>query len=151
MARMHSRKRGKAGSKKPLKRTTKSWLSYKPKEVEMLIVKLAKERKTPSQIGTYLRDVYGIPDIKVITKKSVTKILEDHKLLKQIPEDLTALIIKKIKLEKHLEENKQDKTSLHGLQLTEAKIKRLAKYYKRTKKLPVDWKYDPKRVKIHVE
>ncbi len=151
MARMYSRKRGKSGSKKPLKKTKPVWSIYKPKEVEILIVKLAKERKTSSQIGVFLRDVYGIPDVKTITKKSITTILKENNLLKQIPEDTTFLIKRRIALEKHLEENKHDKTALRGLQLTESKIKRLIKYYKRTKKIPVEWKYDPKRIRIYIE
>lgn len=151
MARMYSRKKGKSGSTKPLKKSHPVWLGYKPKEIEFLIVKLAKERKTASQIGIFLRDVYGIPDVKTITKKSITNILKEHKLLKQIPEDLTALIKKKINLEKHFEENKQDKPALRGLQLTESKIKRLVKYYKKTKKIPVEWKYDPKNIRIYIE
>lgn len=151
MARMHSRKRGKAGSKRPLKKTKPIWLSYSPREIELLIVKLAKERKTPSQIGIFLRDIYGIPNEKVITKKSITQILEENKILSQIPEDLTALMRKRIALDKHREENKQDISALKGLQLTESKIKRLVKYYKRVKKLPVEWQYDPKKIKIHIE
>ena len=151
MARMYSRRRGKSGSKRLLKKTKPIWLRYKPKEIELLIVKLAKERKTPSQIGLFLRDVYGIPDAKTITKKGITKILKDYKLLQQIPEDLTFLIKKRIKLEKHLGENKQDKSALRGLQLTESKIKRLVKYYKKTKKIPVEWKYDPKSIRIYIE
>ena len=43
MARMHSRKRGKAGSKKPMKKVLPLWVRYKAKELELLIVKLAKE------------------------------------------------------------------------------------------------------------
>jgi len=148
---MYSRRKGKSGSKRPLKKTKPIWLRYKPKEIELLIVKLAKERKTPSQAGLFLRDVYGIPNVKAITKKSITKIFEEYKLLQKIPEDLTFLIKKKISLEKHFEENKQDKSALRGLQLTESKIKRLVKYYKKTKKLPVGWKYDSKSIRIYIE
>jgi len=148
---MYSRRRGKSGSKRPLKKTKPIWLRHKPKEIELLIVKLAKERKTPSQAGLFLRDVYGIPNVKTITKKSITKIFEEYKLLQKIPEDLTFLIKKKISLEKHFEENKQDKSALRGLQLTESKIKRLVKYYKKTKKLPVGWKYDSKSIRIYIE
>jgi len=90
-------------------------------------------------------------DPKTITKKSITKIFEEYKLLQKIPEDLTFLIKKKISLEKHFEENKQDKSALRGLQLTESKIKRLVKYYKKTKKLPVGWKYDSKSIRIYIE
>ncbi len=151
MARMHSRKRGKSGSKKPSKKVKPRWLRYKPKEIELLIVKVAKEGKTPSQIGLVLRDTYGIPDIKAAADTSVTKILKEKGLLSKIPEDLMALIRKSIRLTKHLESNKQDKTVLRGLQLTQSKIKRLVKYYKRTGRIPLDWKYDPKSVSLYVE
>ena len=88
MARMHSRKRGKSGSKRPLRKTQLSWIRYKPKEIELLIVKLAKEEKTPSEIGLIMRDTYGIPDIKAVVGKPITKILEEHKLSSKLPEDL---------------------------------------------------------------
>lgn len=151
MARMYSRRRGKAGSKRPAKKVISSWLRYKPKEIQLLIIKLAKEEKTPSQIGLYLRDVYGIPDVMLITKKSITQILEESKLLPEIPEDITALIRRSIALKKHLEKNKHDNTALRGLQLTEAKIKRLTDYYKKSKKLPADWKYESKKAGLMVE
>ena len=151
MARMYSRKKGKSSSKKPLVKTKQSWLRYRPKETEMLVVKMAKEGKTASMIGLVLRDSYGIPDVKTITEKSITQILKEKKLAPKIPEDLMALIKKSIAIRKHREENKQDMTSLRGLQLTESKIKRLVKYYKKTKKLPVDWKYDRRKVSLFVE
>ena len=148
---MHSRKRGKAGSKKPSKKVKPSWLRYKPKEIELVVVKLAKEGKTPSQIGLVLRDTYGIPDVKVAAGIKISKILAEKGLLGKIPEDLMALIKKSIRLQKHLEANKQDKPVLRGLQLTQSKIKRLVKYYKRTERLPMDWKYDPKSIGLYAE
>ena len=151
MARMHSRKRGKSSSKKPLEKSKPSWLRYKPKEIEMLVLKLAKEGKQASMIGLVLRDSYGIPDIKLITGKTISKILTEKKLSPKIPEDLMALIKKSISIRKHREENKQDMTSLRGLQLTESKIKRLVKYYKQTKRLPVDWKYDVRSIKLYAD
>jgi len=151
IARMHSRKRGKSGSKKPVKKAVPSWVRYKPKEAEMLIVKLAKEGKTPSQIGMVLRDTYGIPDIRTVMKKKISKILDEKKLLKQIPEDLMALMKKAIAVRKHLEANKQDKSAIRGRQLTDSKINRLVKYYKKTNKLPEDWKYDPNRLRLYIE
>ena len=151
MARMYSRKKGKSSSKQPLEKTKQSWLTHNAKEVELLVVKLAKEGNPSSMIGLVLRDSYGIPDVKVITGKSITQILVEKKLSSKIPEDLMALIKKSIRLRKHREENKQDMTSLRGLQLTESKIKRLVKYYKNIKKIPVDWKYDVKSIKLYAE
>ena len=76
MARMHSRARGKSKSKRPLDKKQPSWVRYKPKEVEMLVVKMAKEGMSPSKIGLVLRDSYGVPDAKQVLKKTITKIFE---------------------------------------------------------------------------
>jgi len=150
MARMHSRKKGKSKSTKPVKKSVPSWSRYKGKEVELLIVKYAKEGKTASQIGLYLRDAYGIPDIKTVTNKKITQILEEKKLLKDIPEDLMALITRSVMIRKHLEENHKDMTAKRGLRLTESKINRLVKYYKKAGRMDIDWKFDPERVKLYV-
>lgn len=151
MARRYSRNKGKSGSKKPLTNAKLSWMRYKPKEIELLVVKLAKEGKPASLIGLVLRDSYGVPDVKAIAGKSITKILNEKKISPKIPEDLMAVIKKSIAIRKHREENKQDMTSLRGLQITESKIKRLVKYYKKAKKLPVEWKYDVKSIKLYAE
>jgi small subunit ribosomal protein S15 len=151
MARMHSRKKGKSGSTRPLRKTQPSWIRHNPKEVELVIVKLAKEGNTASQIGIILRDTYGIPNVKMITKKKITQILNEKNLSQEIPEDLMALIKKLVAVKKHLDNNKHDMSALRGMQLTESKIKRLVKYYKRIKKLPIGWKYDSKNISLYTE
>ncbi len=151
MARMHSRKKGKSGSKKPAKLTTPTWVSLKPKEVEMLVFKYAKEGKSLSKIGLFLRDEYGVPSVKALTGKTVKQLLAEKKILPEIPEDLMALMRKAVLIRKHQEENRKDQSAKHGLQLTESKINRLAKYYKRTGAIPTTWKYDPEKIKIYVE
>jgi small subunit ribosomal protein S15 len=151
MARMHSRRKGKSGSKKPVKKASYSWMSYKPKEVELLVIKLAKEGNKLSAVGIILRDVYGIPDVKAITKKSISQILGKKELLPKLPENLTSLLLRVIDLQKHLEANKKDQTAKRGLTLTESKIRRLVKYYKKNKTLPESWNYDPTRVKLLIE
>lgn len=148
MARMHSRKKGQSGSTRPLDARKPTWIRYKPKEIELLIVKLAKEGKTASEIGLVLRDSYGVPDVKRLTEKSVTQIMNEKKIAPEVPEDLFALMERSVIIRTHLENNKQDMTALRGLQLTEAKINRLAKYYKLKGKLALDWKYDPARVRL---
>lgn len=145
---MHSRKRGKSRSKKPLNRAKPSWLSYRPEEVEQLVLKLAKEDHPHSRIGMLLRDQYGIPDVQAVTGKRITKILKEHQLLAEIPEDLTSLIRKSIRLKQHLEENRKDMPVRRGLLLTESKIHRLVKYYKNTERLPADWKFDQSKAKL---
>lgn len=150
MARMHSRARGKSGSKRTNKSNQSSWIRYKPKEIELLVVKFAKEGKSTSDIGMILRDTYGVPFIKAITGKSISKILKENNLQGEIPEDLVNLIKKAIQVTKHLDENKQDKTAKRGLQLTESKIRRLVKYYKAKGVLPPEWKYDKETMQLFV-
>ena len=151
MARMYSRKKGKASSKKPARKSAPSWIRYGAKEIEMLILKLTKEGNAPSKIGLILRDSYGIPLSKQVTGKKITKILKEKNLLPKLPEDLLALIKRGIAIRKHLEKNHKDETAVRGLTLTENKIKALVKYYKKTKKLPVDWKYEPKKIRLYLE
>jgi small subunit ribosomal protein S15 len=151
MARMHSRKRGKSGSKKPVKLSAPSWIRYKDKEVEMLVGKLAKEGKTFSQVGIILRDTYGIPNVSVLCGKSVSEILKEKKLMPEIPEDVTALFRKFASLKKHLDTNRKDEAAARGLILTESKIGRLVKYYKRIGRMPEDWKFDADRMGFYAE
>ena len=91
MARMHSRRKGKSKSSKPVGKK-QVWVRYESKEVQVLVQKLAKEGLTASEIGLNLRDSYGIPDTKKITKKSISKILVDSKLNPPLPQDLVDLI-----------------------------------------------------------
>lgn len=150
MARMHSGAKGMSGSTKPSNKVLPSWVRYSPKEAEMIISKLAKEKNTPSQIGTILRDVYGIPDVSLILNKTICEVLREKGLMAETPEDLSALIKRSIAIRKHLEENTKDKTAKRGLLLTESKIGRLVKYYKREGVLPASWKYDPEKIKLLV-
>ena len=106
-----------------------------------IVLKLAKDDVKPSKIGIVLRDTYAVPNVKAATKKSITQILNDGGMGLQIPEDLSALIQKAQRLTKHLENNSRDTHNRRGLALVEAKIRRLAKYYVRTSKLPKGWKY----------
>ena len=142
---MHSRKHGKSGSKKPIKKALPVWSIYKPKEVELIIAKLAKEEKNSAEIGVILRDTYGIPDVRILFKNKLSAIMKKSGIAPEVPEDITALIRRSVEIRKHLEANYKDETAKHGLVLTESKIKRLTKYYKRTGKLDSGWKYDPER------
>jgi small subunit ribosomal protein S15 len=151
MARMHSRKRGKAGSKRPSTKTVPKWVRYKKDEVEKIVLKLAKEGYSTSQIGMILRDQFGIPLVKLITGKTISQILKEQKLYPQYPEDLFNLLKKAINLREHLERNKKDYTSKRGLELLESKIRRLGKYYIRRKILPPDWQYDAEKAKLLVQ
>jgi small subunit ribosomal protein S15 len=68
-----------------------------------------------------------------------------------LPEDMYNLVKKAVNLRKHMDRNKKDYTSYRGLELTESKIRRLAKYYKARKALPEDWKWNPEKAKLWVK
>jgi small subunit ribosomal protein S15 len=149
MAKMHSKKRGKSRSKRPLRTSPPTWSEYSREEVTDLVLKYRREEYTPSVIGTVLRDQHGIPSVKLATGKKITRILSEQELQPKLPEDLTNLMKQAVNLRKHLEENPKDLHSRRGLQLCESKIRRLVKYY-RGRKLPPDWRYDPERAELLV-
>jgi len=149
---MYSRKKGTSGSTRPLRKTKAAWVTYSQREVELLIAKLAKEGMLASQIGMVLRDSYGIPDVRKFTAgNTISAVLKDNKLAPDMPDDVLALIKKVILINKHREFNKKDQTAKRGLELTQSKIRRLTKYYKRTGKLSQDWKYDPEKIRLMIE
>lgn len=140
MARMHSRKRGKSRSVRPISKLPPIWVKITPEEVESLVVKYYKEGFSPSMIGQILRDAHGVPLVKQITGKTIKQILREHGLYKGIPEDLQNLINRALRMRAHLSKFKSDRANVHRLQLVESKIRRLVKYYKRVGELPADWK-----------
>ncbi|HKZ45307.1 MAG TPA: 30S ribosomal protein S15 [archaeon] len=151
MARIYSGKKGKHGSKKPPIKLAPRWVKLKKKEVEDLVLKLSKERLRSALIGSVLRDQYGIPDVKAITGKTVTKIMRENKNYPEIPEDMMSLLKKAVTIMKHLEKNKGDRLSQRGLENLESKIRRLGKYYSRKGILPKTWKYQFEEAKLIVQ
>ena len=150
MARMHTRRKGKSGSKKPPAKVPPSWVTAKAEDVERLVVELAKKGLSPSMIGLVLRDQYGIPDVKAVTGKKVLQILKEHGLAPKVPEDLQNLIRKAIRIRRHLESHKKDMHNKVALLRVESKIRRLVKYYKREGVLPPDWRYTPEQAAVLV-
>ncbi len=144
------REKGQSHSTRPARPTVPTWLVFTPEEIEMLIVELAKKGYGPSMIGIILRDQYGVPLVKPILGKKLTKVLEEHGVAPEIPEDLMVLIRKAVNLRRHLEEHPKDLHAKKGLLDLESKIRRLVKYYKRVGKLPKDWEYSPERAKLLV-
>lgn len=141
MARMHTRRKGKSGSKRPMVSENPSWVPLNATEIEDLIAKLANDGMTSARIGLVLRDQYGVPNVKLATGKSVTAIMEEKGVASNLPEDLANLMRRAIDLNVHLKENKGDISNKRGLNMIEAKIRRLERYYKRIGTLPADWKY----------
>ena len=94
------------------------------------------------KIGVQLRDSYGIAQVKSVTGNKILRILKKSGLAPEIPEDLYELIKKAVAVRKHLERNKKDKDSKFRLILIESRIHRLARYYRTSRKLDANWKYE---------
>ncbi|KAF5436329.1 small subunit ribosomal protein S15 [Candidatus Methanophagaceae archaeon] len=145
MARMYARRRGKSGSKRSrIRRTeTPEWVDLSAEEVETKVVTLYNQGLSTSEIGIELRDSYGMPCVAHVTGKKMTGILKEQNVAPEIPEDLQNLMRKALRVRKHIELNKKDVHNKRALQLTESKIRRLVKYYRREKVLAMDWRYKP--------
>lgn len=120
------------------------------KEAEELVVSLANAGYSQSKIGLVLRDEYKIMDFTEFVGKSIGKVLEENKLLGDIPEDLLNLIKKSVMLNSHLEKNKKDFSAKRGYELTVSKIRKLSRYYIKKKRLPSDWRYTPQKAALLV-
>lgn len=151
MAKLHSKKHGKSGSKRPIIKAAPEWVDYASHEVEELVLKLHKAGNNPTTIGHTLRDQYGVPLVKNITGKTITAILEESGTKMGYPDDLLSLIRKAVRVANHLKVNKGDGTNTTKLIHIESKIKRLVKYYRRTGRLPATWVYTREQAALLVK
>ena len=150
MARIYAHKKGKSGSTHPVRFSPPSWVRYSEEDIEKIIMKLSKEGLSPSVIGMRLRDEYGIPDVKQLIGKSITRVLKDKDASSTYPEDLFNLMKRAVRIRKHLTGAVMDLHSRKGLKNAEMKILRLVKYYKKTGVLDRKWNYDPAKAAIIV-
>ncbi len=151
MARMHARRKGSSGSTQVLYDKRPDWVPLKEKEIEELIISLYKEGNSSSKIGIILRDQHGVPGTKIAIGKNMCKILQKNGLVPKLPEDLEALLKKAVRMHTHMKDKHKDHHNKRQLHLTEAKIRRLVKYYKRKEILPDTWKYTADSAKLLVE
>lgn len=128
------------------------WTGMSSKEVEDLVVKLARDGQQSARIGVTLRDLHAVPSVKTATGKTISQILREAELQPAIPEDMQNLMRRAVNLRtKHLAEHKKDNHNARGLQLIESRIRRLALYYKKQGRLAPDWKYNPGEAQLLVE
>lgn len=151
MAKMHSRKRGKSGSKPPVGRQVPDWVDYSEADIKELVGKFAKEGLSSALIGQRLRDQYGVPSVYNVTGKTVTQLMAESGFKLEYPEDLLNLIERAVNMRKHLKANHRDVHNTVKLGHVECKIKRLVRYYCAEGVLPRDWKYDPDKAALLVK
>ncbi|MEM2856904.1 MAG: 30S ribosomal protein S15 [Candidatus Nitrosocaldaceae archaeon] len=140
MARTHAHKKGKSHSTRPVNPDL-SWVRLGKDEIVSLITKMGREGLTSSEIGVKLRDEYAVPLAKPLIGRSISDVLKANNIKRELPEDLSNLLNKALRLQHHLKQNPGDSNNIRSLELIEAKIHRLSKYYKREGILPSKWKY----------
>jgi len=117
-------------------------------ELSGVVVDIAKQGRSSSAIGMILRDTYGVADFRLITGKRITDVMEENGFGFKVPEDLHNLIVKALRLKKHLTINKKDVHNKRQLNLVESKIRRMVRYYKDAGKISSDWKYSLKAAEL---
>jgi small subunit ribosomal protein S15 len=142
MARLHSRKKGKSGTKRAKSATVPEWVSVDKAELRETIVKMAKEGVPPAKIALYLRDQQGVANLRGVLGMALLAFLEKEKAAPEYPEDLLALIKKAVRMRAHLKTSKKDFHNQVKLGHVESKIGRLVKYYSSKGRLPKGWRYD---------
>ena len=140
MTRIHSHRRGKSQSFRPINKKV-DWVKLTSEQINEIISKLNKDGLNSSQIGIVLRDQYTVPSVRAAVGKKMKEILEDIDASPTIPEDLDSLVKRAVRLQNHLKSNKGDRKNVRSLEMIEAKIHRVSKYYKTKNTIPKDWKY----------
>jgi len=140
MTRIHSHSRGKSQSFRPINKKV-DWVKLTSEQINEIISKLNKDGLNSSQIGIVLRDQYTVPSVRAVVGKKMKEILEDIDASPTIPEDLDSLVKRAVRLQNHLKSNKGDRKNVRSLEMIEAKIHRVSKYYKTRNTIPKDWKY----------
>jgi len=145
---MHARRRGISRSVRPYRTEAPEWSNRDKETIIKQIIDLRRQGLSTAGIGLIMRDKYSVPSVKLATGKKINQILRENSLATDIPEDLRNLIEKALGMRKHLSENKRDIHNKRQLMLTESKVRRLVKYYVKSKQLPAGWVYKPETAEI---
>ena len=151
MARMHSKGKGTSGSSKPNIDTAPSRSESDKGTVEELIIKYANEGHSSAKIGTLLRDMHAVPDVRLVMGERISQTLSRNDLESKYPEDMMNLMRKALSLIDHLSNNKKDLHNRRQLELCESRLRRLARYYVVTGRIPSTWAYKRDQLRLMVE
>ncbi len=83
-----------------------SWIKMSQKEMEKIVIDLAKEGEGLAKIGLILRDKYGVPKVKLVGGRGVKEILKENKI--EFKEDKQIIEKHVSRLKEHLSKNKKD-------------------------------------------
>ena len=151
MARLHSKKKGKAGTKRPKSLSVPEWSATKKAEIAEVILKMAREGVPAAKIGLTMRDQYAVPNLRALLGMSLKAFLLKEKALGEYPDDIIALIKKAVRMAGHIKASKNDTHNVVKLNHVESKIHRLVRYYSSRGMLPAGWKYDREKAALLVK
>jgi small subunit ribosomal protein S15 len=151
VSRIHSGRKGRSGSHRPYPIAKPEWVPLDSEEVTEQATKLSKEGHNAAQVGTILRDTYGVPSVRAVTGDRITGLLAKQGIRPDLPDDLQALLTRVVHLQRHLETHPKDLSNSRGLALMESRIRRLARYYRQRKRLPQNWSYTSAGAALQVE
>ena len=151
MARLHSKRKGKAGTKRPKSTDSPEWVSVKKSEIHEAVLKMAREGMPPSKIGIVMRDHYAVPNLRSFLGMTLVKFLKKEKVAGEYPEDMLTLIKKAVRMASHIKSSKNDAHNSVKLGHVESKIHRLAKYYSSKGMLPPGWRYNREKAALLVK
>jgi len=152
MARMYKSRKGQSGSTRPHVTEAPEWSNTDKEAVEALVLDLAKSGLSTAQIGTILRDEHAVPNARLVLGKRIGQYLAEQDMMGTYPEDMMNLMRQAVAIINHLGSgNHKDIHNKRALEITEAKIRRLASYYIGEKRLPSDWRYKRDELRLMVE
>ena len=149
---MYKSRKGQSGSSRPHVKEAPEWSNTDKDAVQSLILDLAKSGLSTAEIGTVLRDKHAVPNVRLVLGKRIGQVLAENDMVATYPEDMMNLMRQAVAIINHLGSgNHKDIHNKRALELTEAKIRRLAKYYISEGKLSADWKYKRDELRLMVE
>ena len=151
MARLHSKRKGKSGTKRPKSLDAPEWTPMQKAQIEESILKMAREGVPPVKIGLIFRDQHGVPNLRAQLGMSLKAFLVKEKALPEYPEDMMNLIKKAVRMSGHIKASKNDVHNQVKLNHVESKIHRLVKYYSSKGMLPPSWRYDREKASLLVK
>ena len=152
MARMYKSRKGQSGSTRPHVSGAPEWSNTDKDAVQSLILDLAKAGRSTAEIGTILRDKHAVPNVRLVLGKRIGQVLAENDMTGTYPEDMMNLMRQAVAIINHLGSgNHKDIHNKRALEITEAKIRRLASYYIGENRLPSDWRYKRDELRLMVE
>ena len=146
------KRQGQSGSTRPHVTEAPEWSNTDKEAVEALVLDLAKSGLSTAQIGTVLRDEHAVPNARLVLGKRIGQYLAEQDMMGTYPEDMMNLMRQAVAIINHLGSgNHKDIHNKRALEITEAKIRRLASYYIGEKRLPSDWRYKRDELRLMVE